>query len=118
MSGYRESSYDPYAYEQAGRPMRPFNWVQWTGVAFMSAAIATLMIHFAGKAGLIPPLIEDVQVSFGLSMIGLVLINSRRQPGTQGGADQLARNRKVLAITVAVVAVVLGVAAAIQFTGA
>ena len=26
MSGYREHSFDPNAYEQPGRPLKPYNW--------------------------------------------------------------------------------------------
>ena len=118
MTGYREHSFDPYAYEQPGRPMRPFNWVQWFGVALIVAGIAALLLYFAGRAGWIAPLVERVQLSTALSLIGLLLINSRREPGTQVGSEQLRRNRKVLLITVAVVALILGAAAVIEFSGA
>ena len=118
MPGYRESSYDPYAYEQPGRPMRPYNWVQWIGVGLIVAGIAALLAYFAGQAGLIPPLIKQVQVSTALAIIGSVLVNSRREPGTQVGEEQLRRNRKVLLITILVCAVIGAAAVVIEFKGA
>jgi hypothetical protein len=115
MSSYRESSYDPYAYEQPGRPMRPYNWVQWLGVALIVASIAALLVYFAGRAGWIAPLIKEVQLSTALAIVGSILVNSRREPGTQVGQEQLRRNRKVLLITILVCVVVFGAAALIDF---
>jgi hypothetical protein len=120
MTGYRETDngYDPYAYDQPGRPMRPYNWVQWVGVTLIVAGIAALLAVFAGRAGWIAPLVKDVQVSTALTIIGSLLVNSRREPGTQVGELQRRRNRKVLLITLAICAVVLGAAIAIEFKGA
>jgi hypothetical protein len=118
MSGYREHSFDPYAYEQPGRPMHPFNRVQWCGAALIVTSITTLLLYFAGRAGWIVPLVEGVQVSTMLSIFGLALINSRREPGTRVGSEQLQRNRRVLLITVAAVAAILGIATIIEFSGA
>jgi len=119
MTGYREHNFDPYAYEQPGRPMRPFNWVQWTGVvAFAGAALAYGygLLNVLGWAPLafVPP----QWIGFPLLMLGIALINSRREPGTQVGSEQLAKNRRVLLITVLVCAVILGAALVIEFTGA
>ena len=83
MSGYRDSSgFDPYAYERPGRPLRPFNWVQWTGVAMgvagALAMVATLVIRLTGREAT-----RDDWIPLGsaLVILGSVLINSRRQPG-------------------------------------
>ena len=118
--GYRDksSSYDPHAYEHPGRPMRPYNWVQWTGVALIGAGVLALLAYFAGQAGWIAPLVKQVQVSTALAIIGSILVNSRREPGTQVGSEQLAKNRKVLLITVIVCAVLIGAAVVIEFQGA
>jgi len=120
MAGYRDTDmgYDPHAYEQPGRPLRPYNWVQWTGVALIVASIASLLAYFAGRAGWIAPLIKEVQVSTALAIIGSVLVNSRREPGTQAGEAQLRRNRKVLLITIAVCVAVAAAAVVIEFKGA
>jgi hypothetical protein len=115
MAGYRESRYDPYAYEQPGRPMRPYNWVQWIGVALVAAGIATLLAYFAGRAGWIQPLVKQVQLSTALAIIGSLLVNSRREPGTQVGEEQLRRNRKVLLITILVCTVIGAAAILIEF---
>jgi hypothetical protein len=118
MSGYREHGFDPYAFERPGRPMRPYNWVQWCGAAFIAAGIVMLLLYFAGRAGWIAPLVKEVQLSTILSIFGALLINSRREPGTQVGSEQLQRNRRVLLITVAIVAAILGVVTVIEFSGA
>ena len=115
---YRQSSYDPYAYEQPGRPMRPYNKVQWIGVALIVASIAALLAYFAGRAGWIAPLVKEVQISTALAIIGSVLVNSRREPGTPVGEEQRRRNRKVLLITILVCSVIIGAAVAIEFSGA
>ena len=117
MSGYREHNFDPYAYEQPGRPLRPFNWVQWTGVAFEALGLGLMLAHLAGQIGWIAPFFGS-SFGFAAMIIGLALINSRREPGTQIGSEQLARNRRVLLITVAIVAAIIGAAAVIEFSGA
>ena len=53
-----------------------------------------------------------------LPLFGAALINSRRAPAVEVGSEQLARNRRTLLITVAILAAVLGAALVIQFAGA
>ena len=119
MSGYRDrSGYDPYAYERPGRPLRPYNWVQWIGVALIVAGIVALLAYFAGEAGWIPPLVKQVQLSTALAIVGSLLVNSRREPGTPVDEEQRRRNRKVLLITILVCAVIFGAALVIDFQGA
>ena len=118
MSGYREHSFDPNAYEQPGRPMRPFNWVQWVGVAFMAAGLLVDAFYVAGRLGWMPELVSTTSMAFVPVIVGVALINSRREPGTQVGSEQLAKNRRVLLITVAILAAILGAAAVIEFIGA
>jgi hypothetical protein len=117
MAGYREHSFDPYAYEQPGRPMRPFNWVQWTGVALEVLGLCMFLAYVGGKLGWIAPVVRS---GFGFMpmIIGMTLINSRREPGTPAGSEQLQRNRKVLLITIATLAVILGAAVVIESLGA
>lgn len=52
-----------------------------------------------------------------LPMFGVLLINSRRAPATPVEERQTARNRRALIIIVALGAVVLGAATAIEFSG-
>ena len=116
---YREPSYDPNAYEHPGRQMRPFNWVQWTGFAFALIGAAIALYGLAAEAGWVPQLLDNVMPATSLVLIGVVLVNSRREPSTLEGSEQLGRNRKVLLITLVVVGLVLGVVTAISaFTGA
>ena len=119
MSGYRdESGYDPWAYETPGRPLRPYNWVQWIGVAFIVAGTVYAIAFLLGEVGVIPKFTRSLQPAPLLPLIGLTLVNSRREPGAPAGSEQLARNRKVLLITVAIVAPILIAAAAFDLLGA
>jgi hypothetical protein len=119
MTGYRQSSFDPNAYEQPGAPLRPFNAFQWLGVAIASLGVLLFLVQIAGRFGWIPDWFGDVSSSaVMLTLIGTLFINSRRERGTQVGSEQLVRNRRILLITVAILAAVLGAALVIQFTGA
>ena len=118
MSGYREHSFDPNAFEQPGKPMRPYNWVQWTGIAIGGLGVLLTTVHLAGKIGLFPRWLDDSPPAFLLLLLGLVLVNSRREPSTLAGSAQLEKNRKLLLITVAICAAILGIALVIEFGGA
>ena len=118
MTGYREHSFDPNAYEQLGRPMRPYNWVQWLGVVFASLGVLGYVAYAADRLGWISIGFDSPAPFISLPLVGIALINSRREPGTQVGSEQLQRNRKVLLITVAVLAAILGAATVIEFSGA
>jgi hypothetical protein len=82
MSGYRQSSYDPNAWEQPGPPVRPYNWVQWIGVALSVTGGAVALYFLLSRAGLVPKLFDDVLPAVMLALIGTALVNSRREPGT------------------------------------
>ena len=50
MAGYRDqSNYEPFGTRNAARPLRPFNWVQWTGVALAMIGIAIDLLYFAQR---------------------------------------------------------------------
>jgi hypothetical protein len=115
MSGYREHNFDPYAYEQPGRPLRPFNWVQWTGVVFEGLGLGLFLAHLAGQIGWIAPFF-GTGFGFAAMIVGFALINSRREPASQVGSEQLAKNRRVLLITTLVCALLLGAALVIEFS--
>jgi hypothetical protein len=106
---YRGHSFGPSIHEKPGRPLRPFNWVQWTGVGLEVVGLGLVLAHFAGRIGWIAPA-EEVQFGFVPMILGALLINSRREPGTLITSEQLARNRQMLLIIVAVCAAVLGAA--------
>ena len=118
MAGYREHSFDPFAYEQAGAPMRPYNWVQWTGIAIGTIGILINVVYVAGSLGWMPKLIGSSSLGLPAIVLGIVLINSRREPSTQAGSEQLAKNRRVLLITTAIVVAILGAATVIDLLGA
>ena len=118
MTGYREHSFDPNAYEQPGPPLKPYNMVQWIGVVFAVLGILAFFVWGFGRLGLIPQWIDHPAPVIMLGAVGTMLVNSRRAPGTQVGSEQLEKNRRVLLITVAICATVLGAALVIEFSGA
>ncbi|WP_324806456.1 hypothetical protein SH584_09040 [Sphingomonas sp. LY29] len=116
--GYRTHQFDPNAYEEQGPPLRPYNWLQWAGVAIASVGVALFAAYLLGKIGVLPRWMDDPSpASFMLPMFGVLLINSRRAPATPVDEQQTARNRRALIIIVALGAVVLGAATAIEFSG-
>ena len=119
MTGYREHSFDPNAFEQPGPPLKPYNWLQWSGVAVVIAGAAVIFAEWFGKLGWIPRWIEDAGVAPVTFMIlGWVMINSRRGPSTLVGSEQLEKNRRILIVTGIAVAAIAGIAAFIEFSGA
>ena len=118
MSGYRQPRFDPDAFAQPGAPLRPYNWVQWSGVALTTVGIAINIVYLAGVFGWIAPLLDGTSPAILLLLLGVVLINSRREPSTGADSEQLRKNRKVLLITLAACAIILGIAAVIEFSGA
>ena len=115
MTGYREHSFDPNAFEQPGPPLKPYNWVQWTGVAIGCVGAALITLNLLGRTGLIPQWVDSSPAPFMLLVVGMLLVNSRRAPGVQVGSEQLAKNRRTLLITVAICAVIIGAALVIEF---
>jgi hypothetical protein len=112
MAGYRESRFDPNAaWGEPGAPLRPFNWVQWTGVGFIGFGAAAIFAWLLGRIGVIPKVIDDFIPFVSFMPLGVVLMNSRRQPAA---ADPEAlKRRRILLIAVALGALVLGAAIAI-----
>jgi hypothetical protein len=110
MSGYRQSNFDPNAaWGQPGPPMRPYNWVQWTGVAIAVIGAAGCIYYLLGKAGLVPRLLDDAMPWAVLPIIGAALVNSRREPG-KPLSPEMARKRLLIILAAVVVA---GIAALI-----
>jgi|KBSMisStandDraft_5_1062788.scaffolds.fasta_scaffold1424688_2 drug/metabolite transporter (DMT)-like permease len=121
MAGYRDTAgYDPYVYDRPGRPMRPFNWVQWIGVGIGCVGAALVTLDVLGRLGWIPQLIGELPPStVMLLVIGVSLVSSRREPATQMvRSEQLAKNRRMLLITTAIVVPILVAAAALDLLGA
>ena len=118
MSGYRQHSFDPEAYQAQGRPLRPFNYVQWTGVALAVLVLAVYAGYAAGLLGWVRPVIGNPSPLIGLMVVAVVLVNSRREPATLVGFEQLRKNRRWLLITTVICVAVLGAAALIDYIGA
>ena len=116
MSGYRQSSFDPNAGGDTGAPLRPFNWAQWTGVGFAVVGVAIDLAYLGGQAGITRKLLDSPSIGIALPLIGVALINSRRQPG-QPLSPEIKRQRMlIIAVAFAICIVALG--ALIYFKGA
>ena len=117
--GYRDTSnYDPYGTMSQGRPLRPFNGTQWAGVAFAVFGILGYVAYAAERLRWIAIGLDSPAPFISLPLIGVALINSRREE-VQDPAPELAQARKRwLLITLAICAVLLAAAAIIEFKGA
>ena len=118
MSSYRQHSFDPNAYEPPGPPMRPFNWVQWTGVGLGVLGLAIYAVYFAGRFGWTKELLVSPMFGFAMLMFGVVLINSRRQPAPDLAPELAAARKRWLIIILAISGVMIGAAILIELQGA
>ena len=117
MAGYRDTSnFDPYAGGDYGPPLRPYNWVQWTGVAFALVGVAIDLVYLGGSQGMIPKLLDSPSVGISLPLIGAALINSRRQPGEPLTAER--KRRGLVVVAVAFLFMAIAAATIFYFKGA
>lgn len=116
MAGYRENSFDLMGSPRYGRPLRPYNWVQWTGVGLIVVGLAIDALYFAGRLGWLSK--SDAPL-FALPpiLIGGVLVNSRREE-IADPAPKLApaRNRWLIIVTILCV-LILGAALVLDYLG-
>lgn len=120
MTGYREHSFDPNAYVPMGPPLRPYNKVQWLGVAFAVLGLIAFLGYCAEKLGLVPHWLASPAPIIMLGGVGSMLINTRRQPipeAEQAEYRRKLRERTILALIVATVAAAIGFVAAVAFSG-
>lgn len=117
MSGYRDSSsFDPNASPHYGRPLRPYNWVQWLGVGCIVVGLLIDALYFAGRLGWLSRSNTPV-LALPPILAGGVLINSRRE-GVTDPAPELAAERKRWLIIVSVgCAIILCIATLLDASG-
>ena len=119
MAGYRDTSnYDPYASPRYGKPLRPYTWVQWTGVALMAIGIALDVAYFAGRLGWLWKPMDAPMLALPPLFLGVSLINSRREEVPDLAPELAAARKRWLLIVTLICVVVLGAAAAIDLLGA
>jgi hypothetical protein len=108
---YRQHRYDPFAASTPGRPLRPFNGVQWLGVAFETLAILWLLLHAAQQFGWLVLTWEvEVQPATLFALLGMPFINSRREADTPIEDEEQRRlNRKWLLWTAALTGLVAAI---------
>ena len=116
MPGYRQHGFDPGHWEPQGPPLKPYNWVQWTGVGMVSLGGVAYLALIADKLGWIHIGFHDVAGFVTLPMMGVLLINSRREELPEEKRDEYReklRRRTYIALAVALVAAAIGFALAI-----
>jgi hypothetical protein len=118
MSGYRESSFDPTAGGSYGRPLRPYNWVQWTGVGFILVGLAVNVAYFAGRLGWFFKPMATPTLAIVPIMLGITLVNSRREVLADPAPELAAARKRWLIIVTLLCVVVLGAATILDFKGA
>ena len=118
MSGYREHSFDPNAGGETGAPLRPFNGVQWTGVGCLVLALVGYGYYFAERTGLVPDRhFNSMMMGLPFLLLGVTLINSRRQQVVDLAPELASARRKWMLVTIAICAAILGAATIIEFKG-
>ena len=119
MPGYRDTSnYEPYGTANYGRPLRPYNMVQWTGVGFIVFGLALDLLYFVGRLGWTRQHMATPSYAMVPLFLGIALVNSRRQP-VHDLAPELAEQRKRWLIIITIICVVvLGAATIIDLLGA
>ena len=119
MSGYRDrSNFDPYATPRYGRPLRPFNWVQWAGVAFVVIGLALDVLYFAGRLGWNRSPVNGPIVALAPIFLGISLVNTRREVVADPAPELASARKRWMLIVLAICFAVLGAAIAIDFKGA
>ena len=115
MSGYRDTSnYDPFASPRYGKPLRPYNWVQWTGVVFMAVGLALDGVYFADLFGWVDAPMKTPIYAIAPLFLGVSLINSRREEVPDLAPELAAQRKRWLLIVTLVCVVVFGLAIAIE----
>jgi hypothetical protein len=116
---YRDTSnYDPYASPRYGRPLRPYNWVQWTGVALMLAGLALDALYFAGRLGWVRAPVNTPIYALPPLLLGVSLINSRREEVPDLAPELAGARKRWLLIIVVLCALIFGAAIILDSTGA
>lgn len=119
MSGYRQHSFDPMAGNDLGRPIRPYNTVQWFGVVLQLLSLCVYGYHFAAKADWVAdPGFETIMFGLPLLIVGMVLVYSRREDEHDLAPELAAARRRWLIIITVLCVALIAVAAAIELLGA
>ena len=115
MAGYRDTSnFDPMASPRYGKPLRPFNWVQWTGVALMVLGLAVDALYFAGRLGWTSKPMATPTLAVVPLLVGVSLVNSRRDEVPDLAPELAAQRKRMLIIVTLICVVVLGAATIIE----
>lgn len=89
---YRQSRYVPVL-QAIGQPRRPYNWVQWIGFALKVLGVAWLMACLAQGLGLVEMGKPDFGWGLLLTIVGDLLIYSRREDYVP--PDDMQRRRDI-----------------------
>ena len=105
MGGYREASFHPSTGgPEYGRPLRPFNKWQWTGIAFMALGVGVMLSVFAARLGWIRQTGDLLPLGSTLCIFGGLLVGSRRE--VLSPEESASHQRRALIGALAICAVV------------
>jgi hypothetical protein len=114
---YRRSTYEPLASTGPGRPARPYDRTQRVGVGFMILGLILLGLQLAGIFGVAAlASLKHVPVVL-LTTLGVLLINSRREPIVDPAPELAQARRKWLVIVGAACGLLLGLALVLASRG-
>jgi len=114
---YRETSFDPMASPRYGRPLRPYNKVQWIGAAITVAGIAVILAAFVSRLGLFALDTSDwLPMATTFCALGTALVSSRRE--VLSTETRTPSRRLLIVIAIGLVAFAIGLTAALYFKGA
>ena len=118
MPGYRDTSnYEPYGTTNYGRPLRPYNWVQWIGVGLVVIGLGIDAFYFAGRLGWTKAIATPTYAIAPL-ILGVALVNSRREELPDLAPELAEQRKRWLIIITLICVVVLGAATVIDLLGA
>ena len=117
MSGYRDASnFDPMP-SAYGPPLRPYNKVQWLGVAMQAVAFAAYGYYFAERFGWVRDRgVDTMLIGLPFLILGMSLTYSRRQEPVDLAPELAGARKRWLLITTVLCVALLGVATIIEFT--
>lgn len=116
MAGYRESSFDLTGSPRYGRPLRPYNWVQWTGVGLIVVGLVIDAIYFSGRLGWISKT-DAPMLALPPIMAGALLVNSRREQVADPAPELAAERKRWLIIVTILCVAIIGAAVVLDYLG-
>ena len=91
--------------------------MQWTGVGSGLLGVALYLAYFAGRVGWIAQLLDSPMIGFPFLILGIMLVNSRRETIPDPAPELAAARKRWMIIILTLCALIFGVAIALELTG-